>query len=417
MQFNFGAGIAAGAKAAADTYEKTSLEQQKADLENQKLILADQLAGTREEKMAGIKHGYDVDLQHEQTAGQKEVVGAEAAARTQSAKDIAQDAEDREQRLLKDPNYIAGLKRKEQAISSGNIAQVASANASNVQARATQMKLDAEQKIQNLQTALAGETDPDKRDDIQRKIVDYSTDANSIVATQTAAQAEYKNDVQALSAIDTRLTAARTNLTALQTNGAPEADIKGAQDTISRLEKQADTQGEFLTRTAMRAHGVKAPMPFEPDPTKRKVNGVYDNGYGTLGKWNGKGWDTLTAAEAKAAAADTGTGKPTLINPKVEEPKPTFDSVKDWYAARDKAVADAKKQGGTPDEQRILASDALQTFARDNPLVTKDMAKWQNGYNALAEDAKKEAGSPDAQRVLLRAKRAKYVKDNPYPSR
>jgi hypothetical protein len=48
MQFNFGAGIAAGAKAAADQYAKVSLEDQKADLENQKIQLADQLAGARE---------------------------------------------------------------------------------------------------------------------------------------------------------------------------------------------------------------------------------------------------------------------------------------------------------------------------------------------------------------------------------
>lgn len=82
MAFDFGAGLANAGAAIADTAGKWTLEAQKADLETQKIKLADELAGAREEKGRAFTTS-------ERVATQGFTSGENVLNRT-NAKDIAQ---------------------------------------------------------------------------------------------------------------------------------------------------------------------------------------------------------------------------------------------------------------------------------------------------------------------------------------
>lgn len=79
MAFDIGAGLAEAGKAVAQTAGTYLLESQKADLEKEKLVLADQLAGAREEKQRGFVTSERVATQ-DFTGGENEKTRANSLA-------------------------------------------------------------------------------------------------------------------------------------------------------------------------------------------------------------------------------------------------------------------------------------------------------------------------------------------------
>lgn len=75
MAFDIGNGLASAGAAVADTAGKYTLEAQKGELENQKIMLADQLAGKREETQRGFLAG-----ESEKERGSREKISGETNA-------------------------------------------------------------------------------------------------------------------------------------------------------------------------------------------------------------------------------------------------------------------------------------------------------------------------------------------------
>lgn len=96
MPFDLGAGLAAMGGSIADTAGKASLEMQRADLDRQRLLLADQLQGKREvametmrqggaEKLVGLQGDKQIAVNHANVADQIEAHGEELEQDTKAA--------------------------------------------------------------------------------------------------------------------------------------------------------------------------------------------------------------------------------------------------------------------------------------------------------------------------------------------
>lgn len=95
MPFDLGAGLAAMGGSIADTAGKASLEIQRADLDRQRMLLADELQGKREVTMENMRQGGAEKLQGMQTESQLRVVDATSKANVAAhAEELKQNTAD-----------------------------------------------------------------------------------------------------------------------------------------------------------------------------------------------------------------------------------------------------------------------------------------------------------------------------------
>jgi hypothetical protein len=289
MAFDFGAGLAEAGKSVAQTAQAYTLERQRADLDKEKAMLIDQLAGAREEKQRGFQTSERVATQ-EFTGGENDKSRSNAVA----IANISADAS------VKSAGIHAGA--------TIGAAQISAASHLDGLTKQIAAQYDLQQSSQTFQS---GEKEKDRAQqkpliDVEvlqkqvktaseqgvldaRKELQGATEANDPAKIEAAKQklsiAEYtsKDDFQQVAVyqtqarlIETQLTASQARLVALQNNvttsSTPEgqAALNAMQRQVNKL--QADFDGAIsMSRQAigrLTQVGGNAPTTTAPDLSK-----------------------------------------------------------------------------------------------------------------------------------------------------
>lgn len=242
MAFDLGNGLANAGTAVAATAGAYTLESQKADLENQKIVLADQLAGARQEKQ-------NVFQSSERVATQGFTSGENVLNR-QSGKDIAQIGADA---AVKAAGMHAGA-----TVQAAQIG--AASSAANLKATLEQNKplIDAEvltktiantnaQTLADAKKALEDartSSDPNALKAAQQKVYDAEYSSQSQVQQVSLYQAQAKISESAMNLVQSKIASLQAS---------PSSMMPETQATIRQLQaqlKQRESEFNAAMRTA-----------------------------------------------------------------------------------------------------------------------------------------------------------------------
>lgn len=305
MPFSLMNGLSSLGTGVAQFAGAAGLEAQKAQLNQQTLQLADQLATVREsagrqeagqiaataaEKEHGFQSGENVLTRASQLA-----VANVGAGATLGAANIQAAAE----------KYRADTQSKDV------YAQIAAADPTRQQEiLASQQKVAFEavqtqnaKALQDAHTALQAETtkpdaDPGKIANLKSQVVALETSASTEAATTTAAAAMYRTDMEAVQHYNTQLVTATA---ALNNPAMSDEDRTAQKGLVTNLQRQLNGAQRALQMSSDLMHGRvagatgtinNAPPPSAPaDATAREVGKTYMLPNGKAGVWRGTGWE------------------------------------------------------------------------------------------------------------------------------
>lgn len=254
MGFNLAGGLAAAGGAIEQTAGNAALEQQKADLQNQSMILSDQLQTVREtgleaQKEKGAEHLAQVTSDIN-VGAQKQIAQNAANLALAQAPKLAEVQRQISEANAADPNYLKSIR----AIADASSTPEQRAQAAMAMAQTNQIKLQTqtEQEVEDARDALA---DAEK-----------SGDENAITAAQRRmAVATYsaKDEVTAAAAMKGVADSARMYVESIDTRiariaGSTQANTPEGKAQIDQLNgERAQAQRAYDTAQAMAVNAAK----------------------------------------------------------------------------------------------------------------------------------------------------------------
>jgi len=275
-----GYGLAEAGKAIADTAGTAALQQQKADLENQKITLANQLAEGTETRLAGVQAGYASQLETQKQTGAVELAKTESGLSVGAQQQIAKNAASLQETLGSDPKYLAAQK----ALNSTDPVKIAQASEMQQQAALLGMQTAMASKIAQARQAIIDEQskpnpDQNKLNSLQQNFNTLLIDPNARATLVTAMVGNERVNEDAASRTQVELNQA----TAALKNHDPSdpdfnsltANVNQLTTRLNSLNKAAD-DARALTKLYLGGRtGVTSPTaaPEEPKPPASALPG------------------------------------------------------------------------------------------------------------------------------------------------
>ena len=177
---NLGEGLSQMGQALSQTGGAMALEAQKANLESQKLLIANQLAEGSETRLAGVKAGYETQLESQKQGGALELAKTQSGLSVEAASKIQQNAADLSETLGHDPKYLAA----QTALNSTDPAKMAQAAFQMQQAALLKLQTDTASKVAVARQAIMDEQSKPNPD--QAKLAMLQQNFNTLLINPNA---------------------------------------------------------------------------------------------------------------------------------------------------------------------------------------------------------------------------------------